>query len=142
MCLPYPSLRSTHGAAVKSLRMMAPKLIYIGTDWSISQRENCKAGNNKHVVSMSSFIQRKTLLRKSNAWIMRLESYDISPVKMDNVLGEGMEMVYKLIRTRTTPVSQLTNTQTRSWEALWRSSRRYFSWNRQVHQLAREVKLG
>ena len=57
---------------------------------------------------MLSFIQRKTLLRKSNAWIMRLESYDISPVKMDNVLGEGMEMVYKLIHTRTTPVSRLT----------------------------------
>ena len=39
---------------------------------------------------------------------MQLESYDISHVKMGNALGEGMEMVYKLIHTRTTPANRST----------------------------------
>ena len=61
---------------------------------------------------------------------------------MVNVLVDEIEMVYKLIRTRTTPVSQLTRHTDTLVGSTVEKFARYFPWNRQVHQLAREVKLG
>ncbi len=88
----YQILKFKHGVDVKSLQMMVLKVIFIGMDLFILQRESEKAGVEKLSVVVSSFHLERTPLKELNILIMLLAFFDILRALMDRELDDVISM--------------------------------------------------